>query len=46
MSEEGKIQQRTRADVEKLILLFYFIGSVAMTVIFIKSGWPIWMDLR
>lgn len=43
MSEEGKIQQRTRADVEKLILLFYFIGSVAMTVIFIKSGWPIWM---
>ena len=44
MSEE-RIQEKQQAGIEQLMLFFYLICSIAMTVIAIKSGWPFLLAL-
>lgn len=40
---DERIQEKAENRIEKAILLLYFIYSMAITVISLRIGWPIWL---
>ena len=42
---QDQIPKKEQARIEKVMLLFYFICSLAMTLISLKCGWSLWFAL-
>ena len=42
---EDKMQEWEQSGIERLMMIFYFLYSVALTIITIKCGWSVWLAL-